>query len=135
MHPSLRLRRRLLLRPRLSAPRCNRLASWWKSRFLLLRARSRMGRCAGRSSRSGSRPSGRTPGPEPLPATVAEAGVLAVERIAHLQEELTQARTLNLALTQDLESTRRQSERATEEARSRMEEARRLASEMEGRAK
>jgi DNA repair exonuclease SbcCD ATPase subunit len=75
------------------------------------------------------------PRPEPLPATVAEAGVLAVERIAHLQEELTKAKTLNLALTQDLESARRQSERATEEARSRMEEARRLASEMEGRAK
>jgi DNA repair exonuclease SbcCD ATPase subunit len=75
------------------------------------------------------------PRPEPLPASVAEAGVLAVERIAHLQAELTQARTLNLALTQDLESARRQSERATEEARSRMEEARRLAGEMEGRAK
>jgi predicted nucleic acid-binding Zn-ribbon protein len=75
------------------------------------------------------------PRPEPLPATVAEAGVLAVERIAHLQEELAKARVLNLALTQDLESARRQSERATEEARTRMDEARRLASEMEARAK
>ena len=74
------------------------------------------------------------PRPEPLPATVAEAGVLAVERIAHLQEELGKVRTLNLAVTQDLESARRQAERATEEARTRMEEARRLASEMEQRA-
>jgi DNA repair exonuclease SbcCD ATPase subunit len=75
------------------------------------------------------------PRPEPLPETVAEAGVLAVERIALLQEELSKAKALNLALTQDLESARRQSERATEEARSRMEEARRLATEMEARAK
>ena len=44
-------------------------------------------------------------------------------------------RTLNLALTQDLEATRRHSERATEEARLRMDEARRLSAEMEGRAK
>ncbi len=75
------------------------------------------------------------PRPEPLPDTVAEAGVLAVERISALQTELMKVRTLNLALTQDLEATRRQAERATEEARLRMDEARRLASEMEGRAK
>ncbi len=75
------------------------------------------------------------PRPEPLPETVAEAGVLAVERIAALQTELAKARTLNLALTQDLEAARRQAERATEEARLRMDEARRLSSEMEGRVK
>ncbi len=75
------------------------------------------------------------PRPEPLPDTVAEAGVLAVERIGALQTELVKVRTLNLALTQDLEATRRQAERATEEARLRMDEARRLSSEMEGRAK
>lgn len=75
------------------------------------------------------------PRPEPLPATVAEAGVLAVERISVLQTELSQLKALNLALTQDLEGARRQAERATEEARSRMEEARRLTTEMEGRAK
>ncbi|MBS1153518.1 MAG: Extensin-like protein [Myxococcaceae bacterium] len=75
------------------------------------------------------------PRPEPLPDTVAEAGVLAVERISALQTELVKVRTLNLALTQDLEATRRQAERATEEARLRMDEARRLSSEMEGRAK
>ncbi len=75
------------------------------------------------------------PRPEPLPDTVAEAGVLAVERISALQTELVKVRSLNLALTQDLEATRRQAERATEEARLRMDEARRLASEMEGRAK
>jgi chromosome segregation ATPase len=75
------------------------------------------------------------PRPEPLPETVAEAGVLAVERISALQTELIKIRTVNLALTQDLEATRRQSERATEEARLRMDEARRLSSEMEGRAK
>jgi hypothetical protein len=74
------------------------------------------------------------PRPEPLPDTVAEAGVLAVERISLLQTELTKARALNLALTQDLEATRRQAERATEEARSRMDEARRLATESESRA-
>jgi len=75
------------------------------------------------------------PRPEPLPETVAEAGVLAVERISVLQTELTKARALNLALTQDLEAARRQAERATEEARVRMDEARRLSSEMEGRGK
>jgi predicted nucleic acid-binding Zn-ribbon protein len=74
------------------------------------------------------------PRPEPLPDTVAEAGVLAVERIAALQTELTKVRALNLALTQDLEASRRQAERSTEEARTRMDEARRLATEMEGRA-
>ncbi|MFN0061889.1 MAG: extensin-like protein, partial [Myxococcaceae bacterium] len=42
------------------------------------------------------------PRPEPLPATAAEAGQRAVERIATLQAELTQVRALNLALTQDL---------------------------------
>lgn len=74
------------------------------------------------------------PRPDPLPETVAEAGVLAVERISALQTEIAKARALNLALTQDLESARRQSERATEEARLRMDEARRLATELEGRA-
>lgn len=75
------------------------------------------------------------PRPEPLPPTVAEAGVLAVERIATLQVELQNLKALNLALTQDLEAARRQAERATEEARLRMDEARRLSAEMEGRAK
>jgi hypothetical protein len=73
------------------------------------------------------------PRPEPLPDTVAEAGVLAVERIAALQSELSKTRAVNLALSQDLEAARRQAERATEEARLRMDEARRLSSEMEGR--
>src|SRR6185436_13937935 len=73
------------------------------------------------------------PKPEPLPETVAEAGVLAVERISALQTELTKVRALNLALTQDLEGARRQAERATEEARLRVDEAKRLAAEMEGR--
>lgn len=75
------------------------------------------------------------PRPEPLPDTVAEAGVLAVERIAALQTELAKSRAMNLALAQDLEAARRQAERATEEARLRMDEAKRLASEMEGRVK
>lgn len=75
------------------------------------------------------------PRPEPLPETVAEAGVLAVERISAIQTELSKARAMNLALAQDLESARRQAERATEEARLRMDEARRLSSEMEGRVK
>ncbi|MBL8924377.1 MAG: extensin-like protein [Myxococcaceae bacterium] len=73
------------------------------------------------------------PRPEPLPETVAEAGVLAVERIAALQTELAKTRAMNLALSQDLEAARRQAERATEEARLRMDEARRLSAEMEGR--
>ena len=73
------------------------------------------------------------PRPEPLPDTVAEAGVLAVERISALQTELAKARAMNLALAQDLEAARRQAERATEEARLRMDEAKRLSSEMEGR--
>jgi len=74
------------------------------------------------------------PRPEPLPATVAQAGQMAVERIAALQGELTRLRGQNLALAQELEATRRQSEKATEEARLRMDEARRLSSEMESRA-
>ncbi len=75
------------------------------------------------------------PRPEPLPETVAEAGVMAVERISALQTELSKVRALNLTLTQDLEASRRQAELATEEARVRMDEARRLSGEMEGRAK
>ncbi|MBX5481860.1 MAG: extensin-like protein [Myxococcaceae bacterium] len=75
------------------------------------------------------------PRPEPLPPSVAEAGVLAVERIGSLQAELAKLRAMNLALTQDLESARRQAEKATEEARLRMEESRRLSREMEGRVK
>ncbi len=75
------------------------------------------------------------PRPEPLPATVAEAGVLAVERISSLQSEVSRLKALNLNLTQDLESSRRHSEKATEEARIRMDEARRLSSEMDARAK
>jgi predicted nucleic acid-binding Zn-ribbon protein len=75
------------------------------------------------------------PRPEPLPASVSEAGMRAVERINALQVELNRVKGLNLSLTQELEAARRQSERATEEARLRMDEARRLAAEMEGRVK
>jgi DNA repair exonuclease SbcCD ATPase subunit len=75
------------------------------------------------------------PRPEPLPATVAEAGAVAVERISSLQADVSRLKALNLTLTQDLESARRQSEKATEEARIRMDEARRLAAEMDARAK
>lgn len=75
------------------------------------------------------------PRPEPLPATVAEAGQRAVERITHLQVELVKVKAANLSLTQELEVARRQAEKATEEARLRMDEARRLSSEMEGRVK
>lgn len=74
------------------------------------------------------------PRPEPLPATVAETGVRAVERISSLQTEVAKLKTLNLALTQDLEAARRTAEKATEEARSRMEEAQRLTKQMEERA-
>jgi predicted nucleic acid-binding Zn-ribbon protein len=74
------------------------------------------------------------PRPEPLPATVAQAGAMAVERIAALQGELGKLRQHNLSLAQELEATRRQSEKATEEARLRMDEARRLSVEMESRA-
>ncbi|HEY1904566.1 MAG TPA: extensin-like protein [Myxococcaceae bacterium] len=74
------------------------------------------------------------PRPEPLPTSVAAAGVLAVERIAHLQVELNQMKQLNGALQHDLDVARRSSERATEEARGRVEEARRLAVQMEERA-
>jgi chromosome segregation ATPase len=75
------------------------------------------------------------PRPEPLPASVAEAGLRAVERISALQTELTKVKALNLSLTQELEVSRRQAEKATEEARLRMDEARRLATDMEGRVK
>ncbi|KFE71017.1 hypothetical protein [Hyalangium minutum] len=75
------------------------------------------------------------PRPEPLPASVSEAGMRAVERINALQVELNRVKGLNLTLTQELEAARRQSEKATEEARLRMDEARRLSSEMEGRVK
>jgi hypothetical protein len=76
-----------------------------------------------------------TPRPAPLPATAAAAGVLAVERIAALQTELAEAKALNLGLSQELEASRRQAERATEEARLRVDEAKRLASAVEGRTK
>ncbi|MFL5319328.1 MAG: extensin-like protein [Myxococcaceae bacterium] len=75
------------------------------------------------------------PRPEPLPATVAETGIRAVERISVLQTEVGKLKALNLALTQDLEAARRTAEKATEEARSRMEEARRLTQQMEERAR
>jgi hypothetical protein len=75
------------------------------------------------------------PKPEPLPETVAEAGVLAVERISALQTELAKVRAVNLALSQDLEGARRQAERATEEARLRVDEAKRLSQEMETRGR
>jgi Uncharacterized protein conserved in bacteria with the myosin-like domain len=65
---------------------------------------------------------------------VAAAGVLAVERIAQLQVELTQVKQHNAALQHDLDVARRAAERATEEARGRVEEARRLVAQMEERA-
>ena len=74
------------------------------------------------------------PRPEPLPTSVAAAGVLAVERIAQLQTELTAAKQHNAALQHDLDVARRTAERATEEARGRVEEARRLVAQMEERA-
>ena len=73
------------------------------------------------------------PRPEPLPPSVAQAGVMVVARIATIQAELTKVKAINLALTQDLEGARRQAERATEEARLRMDEANRLANEVESR--
>ncbi len=75
------------------------------------------------------------PRPAPLPATAAAAGVLAVERIAALQSELAEVRALNLGLVQELEASRRHAERATEEARLRVDEAKRLAAEVDGRTK
>lgn len=75
------------------------------------------------------------PRPEPMPPTVAETGIRAVERISVLQTEVTKLKALNLALTQDLEAARRTAEKATEEARSRMDEAQRLTRQMEERAK
>lgn len=75
------------------------------------------------------------PRPQPLPATVAETGVIAVERISTIQQELHQVRAQNLSLTQELEVLKRTAERATEEARMRMDEARRLSEEMAGRVK
>ncbi len=74
------------------------------------------------------------PRPEPLPTSVTAAGVLAVERIAQLQAELTQVKKHNTALQHDLDVARRAAERATEEARGRVEEARRLSAQMEERA-
>ena len=75
------------------------------------------------------------PRQDPLPNTAAEAGLLAVERIASLQVELEKARALNQAVVLDLDASRRQAERATEEAKSRSEEAHRLTGELEGRAR
>jgi chromosome segregation ATPase len=74
------------------------------------------------------------PRPEPLPTNVAAAGVLAVERIAELQEAVNALKAHNAALQHDLDVARRTSERATEEARARVEEARRMAAQMEERA-
>lgn len=74
------------------------------------------------------------PRPEPLPTSVAAAGVMAVERIAQLQAELTAVKQHNAALQHDLDVARRVADRATEEARGRVDEARRLAAQMEERA-
>jgi len=74
------------------------------------------------------------PRPEPLPTNVAAAGVLVVERIAQLQTELGALKRHNAALQHDLDVARRTAERATEEARTRVEEARRLAAQMEERS-
>jgi hypothetical protein len=74
------------------------------------------------------------PRPEPLPTNVAAAGVMAVERIAELQEAVNALKAHNAALQHDLDVARRTAERATEEARARVEEARRLATQMEERA-
>src|SRR5262249_34737854 len=74
------------------------------------------------------------PRPEPLPTSVAATGVLAVERIAQLQTELNAMKQHNAALQHDLDVARRAAERATEEARARVEEARRLVVQMEERA-
>ena len=74
------------------------------------------------------------PRPEPLPTSVAAAGVLVVERIAQLQTELVALKGHNAALQHDLDVARRTAERATEEARTRVEEARRLAAQMEERS-
>src|SRR5260370_6180691 len=70
------------------------------------------------------------PRPEPLPATVAEAGVLAVERISSLQSEVSRLKALNLNLTQDLESSPGHSGKPTEEARIRIDQRRRLSSQL-----
>lgn len=56
------------------------------------------------------------------------------ERISSLQAELQKVKALNLALSQDLEAARAQAEKATEEARIRMEESRRVSAEIQGRA-
>lgn len=74
------------------------------------------------------------PRPEPLPTNVAAAGVLVVERISQLQTELAALKAHNAALQHDLDVARRTAERATEEARARVEEARRLAAQMEERS-
>jgi hypothetical protein len=74
------------------------------------------------------------PRPEPLPTNVTAAGVMAVERIAELQEALNVLKAHNAALQHDLDVAKRTAERATEEARARVEEARRLATQMDERA-
>ena len=60
---------------------------------------------------------------------------LGPDRLASLQADLQKMKALNLALTQDLEAARRQAEIASEEARLRMEESRRVTAEMQGRAR
>ncbi len=75
------------------------------------------------------------PGVQPLPETVAEAGTLALQRIASLQEELKRSKDANAELTQRLEGTRRRADQATEEAGYRLEEAKRLAGTLSSRSK
>lgn len=73
------------------------------------------------------------PNAHPLPDTVAEAGQLALSRIAALQAELLQARATVATLSSERDEERRIAERATDDARVRTAEAKRLAAEVDSR--
>ncbi len=72
---------------------------------------------------------------QPTPNSPGEARTSALSLISELRAQLEETTTLNQALSQDLATTRAELGRATEEARSRTEEANRMAAEVETRAR
>lgn len=64
-----------------------------------------------------------------------EARPKAIERISLLERELSQLRTLDLSLEGTVQAARHQAERASDEALTRMDEARRVSVEMEEKAR
>ncbi|MDR0966094.1 MAG: hypothetical protein LBM75_06290 [Myxococcales bacterium] len=71
---------------------------------------------------------------QPTPQTATEARTSALALIAALRHELEEVKTVNAAMSKDLDQVRNELTRAAEEARSRTEEANRMAAEVKERS-